>query len=113
MTNLETATKYFEDFHKGKIERVLSYFRSDGVVKYGTEGPKPATEFFPETRDFIAQIEFETHGVYSSTTTDNILIHFSFSVPREDGSMETTEAVDIIEFDEAGKIKRVTVIPNA
>lgn len=112
MGRVEIARHYFEAFHSGRIEEVLSLFAEDGAVHYGTESPKPASQFFPETKDFIARVEFETHGIFSSQDTDDIVIHFSFTMPQEDGTRVTIVAVDIIEFDADDKIKRVTVIPN-
>lgn len=108
--NAKTAKSYFEAFHEGRLDEVLSYFSSAGVVRFGTESEKSAKEFFPETKDLISQVEFETHGIYTSGETTNVLIHFSFTMPSETGEPKTTEAIDIIEFDNSGKIKRVKVI---
>lgn len=110
--NEEIAKKYFEAFHEGKIEEVLGYFSEDGVVQYGTEVEKKATDFFPETKEMIAQIKFDTHGVYTSPETKNVIIHFSYEMPNEEGKMNTVEAIDVIAFDETNKISSVKVIPN-
>jgi hypothetical protein len=112
MNEFETiAGKYFDAFHAGRLDEVSSYFAEAGVVKYGTEAEKPATLFFPQTRDMISKIAFETHGIYSSEQTSNVIIHFSFAMSGADG-VKKTEAIDIIEFDEHRKIVRITVIPN-
>ena len=115
MSDIKTLAKqYFEAFHAGRLEEVLGYFSEDGVVKYGTEPEVPATAFFPETKEMISQIKFETKGVYTSDETNSVIIHFGFSMPSEEGGgMILIEAIDIIEFDANRKIQRVTVIPNA
>lgn len=108
--NAKTAKLYFKAFHEGRLEEVLSYFSTAGVVKFGAESEKSAKEFFPETKDLISQIEFETHGIYTSGETKDVFIHFSFTMPSETGESKTTEAIDIIAFDSNGKIKRIKVI---
>lgn len=108
------AKKYFKAFHRGDLEEVYSYLSEDCVVQYGTEEPKEAKLFFVDSAPLIATLAFETHGVYSSENTDNVLIEFSFTVPERNGSPAvTTEAVDIIQFDENNKIVKIKVVPNS
>ena len=108
------AKQYFDAFHAGRVDEVLGYFSESGVVKYATEPETPAKEFFRETKAMIAGITFETKGIYSSDKTNNVIIHFTFSMPAERGKGDiSVEAVDIIEFNSENKIERVTVIPNA
>ena len=106
------AKKYFEAFHEGKLDEVFKYVAEDGIVKYSTEAERSAKDFFPETKDMILQIKFETHGIYTSENATNVLIHFSYTMPSEDGTPKTVEAVDIVEFNDENKIKKITVIPN-
>jgi ketosteroid isomerase-like protein len=108
----QIAKQYFEAFHAGQLDEVFGYFADDGVVRYGRDAAKPAREFFPETKSMIAQVRFTTHGVYTSPATHTVLIHFSFTMPSEDGKGAPVEAVDVIEFDRQNKITRITVIPN-
>ena len=113
MSHYETiARKYFEAFHAGRLDEVFSYFAENGVVKYGTEPEKLAKDFFPETKELIAGITFTTHGIYDSEQTNNVIIHFSFTMPTEGGEFSTMEAIDIIEFDENDRIACVKVITN-
>ncbi len=109
----QIAHDYFEAFHAGRHEVVLGYFADDGVVSYGTEPARPARQFFPETRDMIATLTFETHGIYRSPDTNNVVIHFSFTTPATEGAdSKTTEAIDIIEFNRDRQIVRIKVIAN-
>ncbi len=108
-THLSIAKKYFEAFHEGRIEEVLTYFHKDGIVKYGAQAPQNAKDFFHQTKELIASISFKTHGMYNSKETNIVLIHFSFTMP---GEKKPTEAVDIIEFGENNLIKEVRVISN-
>ena len=107
----KVATDYFEAFHHGKLEQVFGYFNKNGTVQYGLEDPVPATDFFPQSKDLIATLDFQTLGVYVAEDTDNVIIHFSFS-PKTDPTL-ITEAIDIISFDENDKVSKVKVIPNA
>lgn len=106
------ARKYFDAFHAGRIDEIHTYFTEHGTVRYGKEPERRATDFFAETRELIASIKFNTHGVYSSDSTNNVLIHFSFSMPDESGGVIDVEAVDIIAFDDSNKIENIRVIPS-
>ena len=75
------AKRYFEAFHEGKLDEVFKYIAEDGIVKYSTEAERPAKDFFPETKDMISQIKFQTHGIYTSEDAANVLIHFSYILP--------------------------------
>jgi hypothetical protein len=61
----------------------------------------------------ISQLSFSTLGVYTSETTRNVIIHFSFEAPNEAGTTDRTEAIDLIEFDEDNKIIKISVLPRA
>ncbi|MEQ9423000.1 MAG: SRPBCC family protein [Cyclobacteriaceae bacterium] len=108
-TNATTAEKYFKAFHAGRIPEVMSYFSKSAIVTYGTDPDKAANDFFNETKELIATISFETHGIYASEGSDNVLIHFSYQAPSDE---KPIEAVDIISFNSSGQITSVKVIPN-
>lgn len=104
------AADYFEAFHAGRLEEVLSYFAEDGTVAYGNEPDKAAGDFFPAAVDLVANLKFTTHGIYTSDTISNVIIHFSFQMPTEQAGMTTVDGIDIISFDDNNKIKQVRVI---
>ncbi len=107
----QLALEYFEAFHNGELEKVYSYFDENGTVQYATATPVSAKEFFPHSKDLIKTLHFNTHGLYASDETDNVIIHFSFN-PKSDED-QVTEAIDIITFDKRNKISKIMVIPNS
>ena len=107
------AKKYFTAFHHGKLDEVYSYLAKDCVVRYGDEEPKEAKAFFNDSAPLIATLSFETKGVYLSNYTNKVLIDFSFTVPEQNGKpATTTNAIDIIEFDDKNRITMIRVLPN-
>ena len=112
MNNIAAIAKdYFSAFHMGKLDAVFAFLDENAIVQYGTEEAKSAKLFFPEAKELISQLTFKTLGIYTSNQTRNVIIHFSFSMPG-DSEASTTEAIDIIEFNEQDKIIKITVIPN-
>ncbi len=107
-----TAENYFAAFHKGDLDEVYSYLSDDAVVRYGTEEPRKAKDFFTASKELISQLTFTTLGVFTSAAVPRVIIHFSFDVPAGDQALTTVEAVDVIEFDEQGMINSIVVIPN-
>ncbi len=108
----QIAIKYFDAFHAGRIDEILNYFAKHGTVQFAKEPERKATDFFAETKELIASIKFTTHGVYASDSTNNVLIHFSFSMPDQSGGAVDVEAVDIIAFDDSNKIENIKVITS-
>jgi hypothetical protein len=108
----QIAKKYFDAFHNGRIDEVMSYFAPGSTVRYGSERERDAAEFFAETKDMIAQFRFTTHGYYTSPETKNVLIHFAHSVGDPSDDAPDVEAVDIIAFDDADRIRSIKVIPR-
>ena len=113
MQNKEIAQKYFDTFHAGNHAEMFTYLADDAMVTYGTAPAQPATVFYPEAKEMIAQLQFTTHGIFTAEQSDTVLIYFSFHMPAEDGSTRTVEAIDIIEFNADQKIQSVKVIANS
>ena len=105
------AKGYFNAFHRGEVERIYSYFNKESAVKHGVAQPIPVCLFFLESKGFIETLAFETHGVYVTAGTNDLIKHFSFS-PKTDKD-NVTEAIDIINFDDDDKISKIKIITNS
>lgn len=107
------AKEYFEAFHNGELEKVYTYLSDDCVIKVSTNEPRNAKEFLKTSAEFISTLTFRTKAMYTSTTTNNVIIDFSFTTPEDkQGRSKTIDAIDIIEFDINKKIKKIQVITN-
>lgn len=107
--HLQVARTYFEAFREGDLDAVFSQLASECLVQHGKEKAQPAHEFYPAVATLIASFTIEVHGYYFEAETGNVIIHFSFTQYR-DGAERTTEAVDIIAFNEDDEIISVKVL---
>ena len=110
-TKKQIAIDYFNAFHNGDLEKVYSYFHEEGTVQYGLEASIPHKIFFPESKELISTLKFTTYGIYESSETDSIIIHFAYEPKSGEG--ELIEAIDIISFNSNDQIVSVKVIPNS
>lgn len=106
------AEQYFTAFHQGNLDEVFSLLTDDATVKYANEPEKLAKEFFHETKDMIALIQFETLGIFTAQGSSNVIIHFAFDMPNEDNLVSRVEAFDLIEFNVDDKITNISVVPR-
>lgn len=109
-TREEIAFNYFKAFYEGRLDEVYSFFHPDAVVEFAMERSVPFRMFIDNSTHLIATMDFKIHGVYTSRTTENVIMHFVFSPKGE--PEKVTEGIDIFEF-QGEKIIKIKVIPNS
>ncbi len=112
-TKQDLARAYFDAFHSGKLLEVFKLLSPDCTVRYGTENPMRAKEFFESTKEIISSLKFTVRGYYTSPDTNRVLVDFEYTKPQSsDEPTKSVDAVDIITFNAKNEINEIFVIPN-
>jgi len=107
------AEEYFEIFHQGDLSNALLYMSEDCLVSYGDEEPKALIEFISKASEIVRGFDFVVNGVYTSSKDSRVMIFFSYSVSDDmRRKSKMVEAIDIIDFDQDQRIKKIQIIPN-
>ncbi|MDN5204756.1 nuclear transport factor 2 family protein [Fulvivirgaceae bacterium BMA10] len=111
MNHIEQQLRaYLNALGKGSLNDILSLFHESATVVSPLYGEKNAREFYHVLLNDTIESILKPLNFFSNLDTKNGSIHFLYTWTMKNGQMVTFECVDIVEFDDKGLIKKLTII---
>ena len=104
---------YVDALNKGCAEDCEKLFTKDGLVVSPIYGEKMATEFYKEMFADGSETKIKLLNIFLSEDSNFGACHFICEWTLKDGTPTSLNVVDIFEFSEDGKIKKLSIIYDA
>lgn len=111
MENLSSVLyHYFKGLETGNLEMIADAFAENAVIHSPLYGDASAKEFYIKILSDAPQSDIAILNVFTGMEDINsAAVHFKYHLILN-GTQSYFECVDIFKFDEAGKIKDMTII---
>lgn len=110
MTKTEVAQIYVDLLAKGDMNAVIDLFSQDGVVHSPIYGLMQASEFYHKLAEDTTSSSIEMDGIFHEKESERIAIYFKYTWTVKSGKQVIFDVVDVITFDEQGKIQELKII---
>ncbi len=110
LNKTEIAHKYVALLQKGLVSNLLELFATEAVVVSPLQGTLPASEFYERLSRYTATSEITTKGVFTEENGESVALYFTYTWTMANLQTVTFDAVDIMEFNVAHEIVKLTII---
>ena len=110
MDNIRIVRKYMEWLEKGDMQNIVALFSENGTVDSPLYGVKKASEFYKILSADTADSKLKLNGIFEEKTTGRIALYFNYNWILKNNKSVNFDVVDIIEFNENGKIESLKII---
>lgn len=107
---IEIGKKYFNFLQQSDLQGLASLFADDGTVISPIYGVKKHTDFYKSLIEDTSESIIQLKEIYAGVLSKNLAIHFEYKWTLKDGKVVDFEGVDVFEFDENDKIKKLSII---
>lgn len=101
---------YLKALESADLTAILSLFSKDAKVHSPLYGERPAKAFFPELLQDSRTSRIEPLAFFGSSQANRGAVNFHYHWTLADGQAVTFDCVDLFDFDQRGKIKRLRII---
>ncbi len=106
----EIAKKYIEHLENGDEEKVVELFNENGLVDSPLYGIQNADAFYKKLNNDTANSELHLLNIFEDENTNSIALYFTYKWTMKNNSQVAFDVVDIIDFDQNLKIKKLKII---
>lgn len=110
MTISEIIQHYFQALERGDEYAVLQLFSEKAIVVSPLYGRMKASEFYEQLFEDTAQSLITLLQIFKGLQVGSAAAHFQYRWILENGEPVSFEGVDIFEFNEKKKIRKLTII---
>ncbi|MFT4534304.1 MAG: ketosteroid isomerase-like protein [Saprospiraceae bacterium] len=108
--HIEIAKTYIDLLERGDITGVISLFSDSGKVHSPIYGEKDAGDFYTDLANDTTESKLTTNGIFAEPNSNRVALYFNYEWTLKDGKIVNFDVVDIIVFDEEGKISELRII---
>lgn len=108
MTQL--VRQYFQSLQQGNVVAICQLFATDGIVDSPLYGQKHHRDFYTELMEDSGTSTIALKRIFEDSESGDLAIWFRYDWGLDNGERVVFEGVDVFELDEAGKIKKLTII---
>ncbi len=108
--NVEIARNYIDLLEKGDIRGVISLFSNSGVVHSPIYGKKTAIDFYTDLAADTTDSKLTLNGIFEEPNSSRVALYFNYEWTLKNGEIVNFDVVDIIVFDDEGKISELRII---
>jgi len=102
--------KYLEALEKGNYENMMKLFSDGAVIISPLYGEIKAADFYKELFKDTSKSKITLLNIFKSDNKSIGAGHFRYDWILKDGTPTSFECVDIFEFSDNGKIKKLSII---
>lgn len=110
MNHTQALQTYLEALGKADYQKLMALFSQNALVLSPLYGEQPAAAFYKDLFQDTRASELTFLDVFTNTAGNKACINFIYRWTMADGSITVFDCVDVVEFDENGKIKRLKII---
>jgi ketosteroid isomerase-like protein len=110
MDTVNAITLYLRALEKGSYDDVVELFTEDAVVVSPLYGTVKASEFYRDLFKDTAKSKITLLNIFVSKNNECAAANFRYEWTLKNGNTVSFECVDIFEFSEDGKIKKLKII---
>lgn len=110
MDHQQSLKTYLEALSKADYQELIALFTNDAVVLSPLYGERPAANFYQELFQDTQSSELTFLDIFINAAGDKACINFLYRWTMSDGSVTIFDCVDVVEFDQNGKIKQLKII---
>ncbi|GGS49812.1 nuclear transport factor 2 family protein [Actinokineospora fastidiosa] len=107
------ADAYLSALESRDLDGVLALFAEDGQVHSPLYGPRPAEQFYTQLFEDSYSSSLTLIGTMSGSAADGdplVSLWFYYDWTLVDGTSAPFDVVDVFQFDEEGKAKRLYIV---
>jgi ketosteroid isomerase-like protein len=102
---------YLQALENGSYDDIVSLFAEDGMVISPLYGTVKAFDFYRDLFKDTAKSKITLLDIFTSKSSEYVgAAHFRYEWTLKNGDIVSFECVDIFEFSEDGKIKKLKII---
>jgi ketosteroid isomerase-like protein len=101
---------YLRSLEQGSYDDVVKLFAEDAMVISPLYGTVKASDFYRDLFKDTAKSKITLLDIFVSKNSKCAAAHFRYEWTLKDGNTVSFECVDIFEFSEEGKIKKLKII---
>ena len=102
--------KYLKFLQNGDMDQLLQLFSQDAIVDSPLYGLKKASDFYRELQADTQASELELLGIFEEEKSTNMALFFTYNWTLKNQEIVSFEVVDILEFNDSGKIAKLKII---
>jgi hypothetical protein len=106
----QLGQQYFQSLQQGNVAAICQLFAKDVIVDSPLYGQKHHRDFYTELMEDSGSSSIEMKRIFSDPESRDLAIWFRYDWGLDNGERVVFEGVDVFELDEAGKIKKLTII---
>ncbi|MDJ0840456.1 MAG: nuclear transport factor 2 family protein [Acidobacteriota bacterium] len=111
MDRQDIARRYLDYLSAGALENLLTLFAPDAVVHSPLYGTLPASRFYPDLLAATRSSELTYQTTYIDPTDPlAAALAFTYRWTLATGEVRSFQCVDLLRFDETGRIAELTII---
>ncbi len=104
------AKNYLKFLQNGDISQLLNLFSQDAIVDSPIYGLKKASDFYRELQADTKASKLELLGIFEEENRSDIALYFTYKWTLKTQEIVSFDVVDVIEFNDANKIKKLKII---
>ncbi len=109
-TKKQIAKKYMEHLENGAIKKVIELFTENGLVDSPLYGIQKADAFYKKLNNDTTNSELHLLNIFEDENTNSVALYFTYKWTMINNSKVAFDVVDIIDFDQNLKIKKLKII---
>ena len=110
MTKKQIASQYLKYLESGELDKVLELFNDSGIVDSPIYGIKKAKDFYHELMNDTSNSKLKLLGIFEQNDSNSLALYFNYKWILKNNEKVEFDVVDIIEFDQKNKIKKLKII---
>jgi len=104
------AKNYLKFLQNGDISQLLNLFSQDAIVDSPLYGIKKATDFYRGLQADTQSSELKLIGIFEEENRSDIALYFTYKWTLKTREIVSFDVVDVIEFNDSDKIKKLKII---
>jgi ketosteroid isomerase-like protein len=108
--HIEIVKNYIDLLEKGDIRDVISLFSKSGVVYSPIYGKKSAEKFYNDLAEDTTESKLTIKGIFEEPDSNRVALYFNYKWTLKNDEKVNFDVVDIIVFDDEGKISELHII---
>lgn len=107
---MDLVSEYLGALGERDLPRMLALFADGAVVHSPLYGTQPAADFYPRLFADTADATLRLRAVMHAPGAGPVAFWFDFDWTLADGTPAPFTAVDVVELDEAGRIRALHIV---
>ena len=104
------AKNYLKFLQNGDIAQLLDLFSQDAIVDSPLYGIKKAADFYRDLQADTQNSELKLLGIFEEENRSDIALYFTYKWTLKTREIVSFDVVDVIEFNDSDKIKKLKII---